>query len=652
MRDVRLEPCGSMRYRSEIDGLRAVAVLPVILFHGGFAPFTGGYVGVDVFFVISGYLITSILIHELERGDFSLSHFYERRARRILPALFVVMLACLPFAYLWMVPNQLTDFARSLVAVVLFASNILFWYEDDAYFAADAELKPLLHTWSLAVEEQYYLLFPVFLLLVWRFGRQRVFWSVVAIAVVSLMMADWGSRNAPNATFYLAPTRAWELLAGSMCAFLAVGRTQRSSNVLSAIGLALILFAILRFDANTPFPSAYTLVPVVGTALIILFAAQGTWVARLLSTRVFVGIGLISYSAYLWHQPLFAFARIRSLTEPDPYLIAALAVASLVLAWATWYFVEQPFRRRAMPILATRRSVFAVSGAIGAVFVAIGLTGHFGEGHSWRFAKPSVLQNGMFAMPQLEDGFCYYSIHRNNELPVGDEGLNCYLTINGSANVLLFGDSHAAHWEPFWKNAAREHSFKLHSVNTNWCFPASSTSFTGPATSRAKEQCLYNRSWLRDNFDSYDVIILSGMWEDVARQNFQADVRRLIDEILSESAAKIVVMPSPVPLRRTNVERAVYGLGEFLEIESERFAEIQKLERKLIRYFADDSRVTFIDRADLFGNFFSSSGILTADELPYSLDGSHISIYGSLAAWDNFSSSTNSERFFARLLRG
>ena len=361
-----------MHYRREIDGLRAVAVLPVILFHTGFSVFSGGYVGVDVFFVISGYLITSILINDLEQGNFSIAGFYERRARRILPALFFVMAACLPFAYMWMLPTQLKDFAQSLVAVVFFASNIFFWRES-GYFAADAELKPLLHTWSLAVEEQYYLLFPVFLLLTWRFGRSRVFWSVVVISVASLLIAEWGWRNKPSANFYLAPTRAWELLAGSICAFLSVGKAQRSSNVLSVIGLGLIIFSIFAYDANTPFPSVYTLVPVVGTALVILFAEKETWVARLLSLRSLVGIGLISYSAYLWHQPLFAFARIRSLTEPSHELMGLLAAMSLLLAWATWYWIEQAFRKRANPLLVTRRSVFAVSGAAGAMFISLGL---------------------------------------------------------------------------------------------------------------------------------------------------------------------------------------------------------------------------------------------------------------------------------------
>lgn len=436
-----------MNYRSEIDGLRAVAVLPVILFHAGFSVFSGGYVGVDIFFVISGYLITSILVSELEQGTFSIARFYERRARRILPALFFVMLACIPFAYMWMLPSQLKDFAQSLVAVVFFASNILFWQET-GYFAADSELKPLLHTWSLAVEEQYYLLFPIFLLLAWRFGRSRVLWSIVAIAAVSLLLAEWGWRNAPDANFYLAPTRAWELLAGSICAFLTVNRTLKSNNVLSAIGLTAIVFAIFGFDENTPFPSVYALVPVVGTSLIILFGGQGTWVAKLLSMRGFVGIGLISYSAYLWHQPLFAFARLRSLTEPSHSLMGALAVAALVMAWATWRWIEQPFRKGARPLLASRSAVFAASGVVGAAFVAAGVAVHLGGGLPDRY-DPRVIQSWAdarmkssvyIAENRFDDGGCVFSAAQLND-DIANRILDCK-TIHGSG-VLVFGDSHA-----------------------------------------------------------------------------------------------------------------------------------------------------------------------------------------------------------------
>jgi peptidoglycan/LPS O-acetylase OafA/YrhL len=372
-----------MKYRREIDGLRAVAVLPVILFHAGFSVFSGGYVGVDVFFVISGYLITSILISELEQGTFSIARFYERRARRILPALFFVMLVCMPFAYMWMMPSQLDEFAQSIFAVVFFLSNWLFW-EETGYFGTAAELKPLLHTWSLAVEEQYYLLFPVFMLALWRFGRSWVFVCVSGIALFSLILSEWGWRNEPDINFFFTFSRFWELLAGSICAFLTVVKKLKSSNMLSSFGLVAIVFAIFSYDSSTPFPSVYALVPVIGTSLIILFGRQGTWVAKLLSVRGLVGIGLISYSAYLWHQPLFAFARIRSLAEPNHVVMGGLAVTALLLAWGTWRWIERPFRRPDNSLLATRGQVFAASGFVGAIFAASGFAGHYTGGLATR----------------------------------------------------------------------------------------------------------------------------------------------------------------------------------------------------------------------------------------------------------------------------
>lgn len=380
-----------MRYRSEIDGLRAVAVLPVILFHAGMPGFGGGFVGVDIFFVISGFLITGILIDELQRGDWSILRFYERRARRILPALFVVSMACLPFAWRWMAAPEFEEFSKSLIAVALFVSNIWFWRSDD-YFASAAELKPLLHTWSLAVEEQFYLVFPLLLLILWRFGRRASVISLAGLAVASLLLAEWGSRNAPMANFYLAPARGWELLTGSLCAFVVARRGLRQSDPLAYAGLAMIAFAVFGYDETIPTPSLYLLVPVLGTALVLLFAGGTGRAARLLSARALVAVGLISYSLYLWHQPLFAFARIRSIGTPSPWLMAGLVVLCFALAWATWRFVEQPFRGRAGRAQVSRTGIFVLSGLAGAVMLAVGGAGTWSQGFPSRFQIDPLVQ--------------------------------------------------------------------------------------------------------------------------------------------------------------------------------------------------------------------------------------------------------------------
>lgn len=424
-----------MEYRREIDGLRAVAVVPVILFHAGMSVFSGGFVGVDVFFVISGYLITTILITELDNGNFSIARFYERRARRILPALFLVMFCCIPFAWMWMLPPELDEFSESLASVTFFISNVLFWRKS-GYFEPDSHLRPLLHTWSLAVEEQYYILFPVLLLVLWRFGRKNVFNCIVTAAIASFLLCLWGARHAPVANFYLSPGRFWEILAGSICAFLLAGRRVENRNAASLAGLALVVFSIFYLDESTSYPGAYTLLPVVGTALIICFAGPGGWVTRLLGTSGFVGLGLISYSAYLWHQPLFAFARIRAIDEPSVRQILGLAALSLVLGWLSWRFVEQPFRRAGRGVLPTRKAIFAACAPVAAGLAALGVWGHVEKGFP---ARASVQPFAAIAytadLPPYRD--CI-----GQEPALGNLNM-CKILPGAVADAALIGDSHA-----------------------------------------------------------------------------------------------------------------------------------------------------------------------------------------------------------------
>ena len=339
-----------MDYRREIDGLRALAVLPVILFHAGFETFSGGFVGVDVFFVISGYLITTIILAELEQGKFSIVNFYERRARRILPALFLVMLVCIPFAWFWLLPSDMKDFSQSLVAVSVFASNILFWRES-GYFDTAAELKPLLHTWSLAVEEQYYVLLPLFLMLFWKFGKRWILVMLALVFAASLFVAQWAAYAKPAAAFYLLPTRGWELLIGAFAAFyLSQANRKDFSRGLSEaagwLGVVLIMHAVFAYSKTTPFPGFYAFVPTIGAVLIILFATQQTSVGKFVGNKAFVGVGLISYSAYLWHQPLFSFYRHLFFLEDSKVIYALLACVAFIFAYFSWRFVEQPFRDR------------------------------------------------------------------------------------------------------------------------------------------------------------------------------------------------------------------------------------------------------------------------------------------------------------------
>jgi peptidoglycan/LPS O-acetylase OafA/YrhL len=365
-----------MDYRKEIDGLRSIAVVPVIFFHAGFSIVSGGYVGVDVFFVISGYLITSLLIADLEAGQFSIGHFYERRIRRIVPALLFVILVTTVFSVYYMIPDQVKDYYGSLVSVAGFVSNFYF-AADAGYFGAAPLEKPLLHTWSLSVEEQFYVLFPVLMMLGWQHGRARVVRWITVVAIISLIIAELSHRLLdPEVAYYLTPGRAWELMLGSLIAFhgdTLVNRSRywiRESAALA--GLVMIGLAVVLFDEHTPSPSLYTLMPTAGAALILVYARRDTLTGRLLGSWPLVAVGLVSYSAYLWHQPLFAVGRLLGVFEPNSPLFAKLALISIGMGAVSYLLIERPFRKKTR---FHRRTIFIFGAVALLIVIGIGLVG-------------------------------------------------------------------------------------------------------------------------------------------------------------------------------------------------------------------------------------------------------------------------------------
>lgn len=377
-----------MKYRPEIDGLRAIAVLAVILCHAEVRLFKGGFVGVDIFFVISGFLIGTILLNELSSGTFSISKFYERRARRILPALFAVMLCCLPFAWIWELPHQLKEFADSLIAVSLFGSNLLFAATSGYFDTASAE-KALLHTWSLGVEEQFYLFFPLLLIAIWKFQRNRLIIILSTIGLISITLSEWLWRHGNEMdNFYLLPSRAWELIIGAILAiYLSKNKTNnlQTNNILSLLGLFMIFYPIFEFKNSTPTPSIWALMPTLGAALIIACSQTGTFSHKILSNKILSSIGLISYSAYLWHQPLFAFARISG-NGGKPVLLI-LSLITLALAYLSWKFIEQPFRNKTQ---ISAKQIFAVW-LIGSIFfISTGLGIKLANGFPKRFSEEMI----------------------------------------------------------------------------------------------------------------------------------------------------------------------------------------------------------------------------------------------------------------------
>ena len=425
-----------MRYRSDIDGLRAIAISPVVLLHAGIPGFSGGFVGVDIFFVISGFLITALNLRHVENGTFSLVDFYDRRIRRIFPALIAVYIFCLILGLLLSMPIDLKEFAKSLTSSAVFVSNMHF-YQLAGYFDAPSLSKPLLHSWSLSVEEQFYILWPIAMIALWRFAKPSRRVTIMAIAIaVSLAYAEWEIRRGnQSAAFYLLPARVWELLAGALLAIviphLRIG--PRLAEIAALGGFALIVGAVVGLSEQRDFPRLNAVIPCAGAVLLILAGHdRSTAVTRIISSRGFVFVGVISYSLYLWHWPL-AFDRTPLMSEA-----CALIGVSIVMAVLSQRFIEQPFRQR---LAAPRRTVYAGVGAM-ALCVVAGVAISSTKGLPQRF-HGDVAE--IFALGTREpDKIC-----------VGDPNAEAFRASrclvgapkqSASYDAALLGDSHAGHF--------------------------------------------------------------------------------------------------------------------------------------------------------------------------------------------------------------
>jgi len=345
-----------INYRPEIDGLRAIAVFSVIFYHAqltlfDYKIFEGGFIGVDIFFVISGYLISKLILKELEAtGKFSFRYFYERRARRILPALILVIMVSLPLGWVYLLPGSFIEFIKSILYSLGFTSNFYFHFSGLQYGTEDGLLKPLLHTWSLSVEEQFYIFFPIILIVIYNFFRKYLLTLILLGFVSSLLIAEWSSRNYPSASFYFLHTRIWELIAGSLLAYFEISgkrltNSYRLNFILPFIGILLIGYSVIFFNDRIFHPSFYTVLPVLGACLIIWFSNKDEIITKILSTKIFVGIGLISYSMYLWHYPIFAFARMKS-NAVSQYDKFEWIILTILLSIISYFFIEKFFRNK------------------------------------------------------------------------------------------------------------------------------------------------------------------------------------------------------------------------------------------------------------------------------------------------------------------
>jgi peptidoglycan/LPS O-acetylase OafA/YrhL len=509
VRNPNQSEAAARHYRPDIDGLRAIAVLAVVFYHYGFSGFSGGYIGVDVFFVISGYLITALIFSEMRNGHFSLTSFYERRVRRIFPALFAFLTGVTLLSFALLLPSDLARFGKSLTATTFFSANILFWHEG-GYFDAVGTVKPLLHTWSLAVEEQFYLIYPTVLFALRKSSRGRLLWWIGLLMLVSFVESFVGIRLSPVSTFYLLPARTWELMLGALLALgdYPVPQSKLARDVLGATGIAMIGIAVVIFGDGTPFPGPAALLPCVGTALVVYSGSAGkSVVGDTLSMRIPVFIGLISYSLYLWHWPLYVLASYFAINGLSILERIALVPLSFMLAWGSYRYVEMPFRGKKG--ILSRQNLFKASLLAMASTAACGGAILLSGGCLWRYDAPvRTLAAGAFDIEPSLAGCFDLSVEKiaaGRLCRLGDQ--------HATTSFLLWGDSQAQFLAPAVSDAASRKGVSGLVVSRPGCPPLIGVERSDNGDCREFSEAV--AGFLRRRFDINEVI-LAARWSRTA----------------------------------------------------------------------------------------------------------------------------------------
>ena len=623
-----------LKYRPEIDGLRAVAVLAVIFFHAGIWGFHGGFVGVDVFFVISGYLITRSILDALLRDNFSYLDFYERRARRILPALYFVMLACIPFAYLWLFPMEFQDFGQSLFAVATFMSNVLFWREA-GYFETAAELKPLLHTWSLSVEEQFYLIFPLILVTMAasssKDGCKEIF--LASLCLFSLAAAIILYSYSPTTAFYWLPTRIWELLIGVLIAVVSIrespNREHKYDEFLSLFGLALIIWSIIGYEGGSKhalFGLYGQMMAAMGAGLAIYYGKANTSAAKLLSYRPLVWVGLISFSIYLWNQPILAFYRQVKSAPLEASEMLIITLATILLGYLTYRYVERPFRNKRK---ISKRYFLGLALTLTSMFIALGLLIHTYKGFPGRVIRDPSIAIELGSVTFFNHLSDKYSACRSKEIlnqslvyPKNKFQRCMQSKMDDVVDTVIVGDSHAEHLFPGIADA-------LPNDNVAFYVKAGLPVFSNPDFS-----VIYD---VVGNDENIKTVILSAAWSVQIKNTY---VARFENELAASvtyflERGKKVVLVDDVPYFEGNPESCVATLpflpNQYKGCEMP-LSHVETYEQEyvpILRSVADGSTNTvYVGLRDLFCkeetcSMMHGKRVLYRDNDHLSLDGSH-----------------------------
>ncbi len=551
--------CTDRLYRRDIDGLRAIAILSVVLFHCGAPLVTGGYTGVDIFFVISGYLIGGHIYSELLAGNFSFLHFYRRRAKRILPAFYTVLAFTTLAALFLLTPLETASFGRSAFAATLSVSNILFW-KTTSYFNPSNELNPLLMTWSLGVEEQFYLVIPMLMTLLLRLRRSLLLPAILAICILSFLFAWCELNNRPVFVFYMLPARAWELGIGILLAVAELTRKRALAfgllaQVSSLIGLTLMLVPVVMLTKTTPFPGAAALPSVLGTALVI--SVPASWINRtILSNQILVSIGRVSYSWYLWHWPLLAYLRILYGSKPPLTASVLASIAALATAVLSYYLIERPFRNS----VRTPSAILLRYAALSAVFLLVFAAFWLSDGVSQRF--PALARaEAELGKQRVEWRECLLGTTTDAEI---GQNLACYNAQAPSPSVALWGDSHAASLAPGLRSVANAQGYSFAEFSMAACPPLIGAAPYSPVFPAEEAACFqFNRKAFELIATNHNIgiVILVSYWalpirfSVPGRDNFRS---WLVDK--SADPQKIPKLEASQKLLVKSLKATIHGL--------------------------------------------------------------------------------------------
>jgi len=665
-----------LSYRSDIDGLRAVAVLSVVLYHLDHRLAPGGYIGVDIFFVISGYLIGAILLKEFEAGTFSFAQFFERRIRRLFPAYFVMALATASVAWFVLAPEAYRQFGQSLFAATIFTSNILF-YKEAGYFDRTSEEKPLLHTWSLAVEEQFYIIVPIVMAIIYFLvkdnARRAVVWFAALITVVSFALSVIALSWDASAVFYLFPFRAWELAIGVL---LSTGiapalKNARMANLTSALGALLIAIAIIFYTQSTPFPGAAALLPCIGSALILYAGEQHQpLVSRGLSIKPVVWVGLVSYSMYLWHWPVILLSEQGFLFERTLGSTIIIVVVIGIATYLSYRFVETPIRhaRKSLP----QKPLFMTAAMLSALLITIGAGLHVSHG------VPARLSPEATKFAAASSDFRHHMTDcrdaENDRLP----GIpNCLIGARtGEPTMLVWGDSHVLAFHDGIDTVMRENNVAGYYVQTTGCPPLIGLGKDEKSrANRQDEECRQTNEKMEeylsgDRFSAFDKVLLVGRWayyangsgvgldantkielvpfRDGLNADSQIDILTSAFEItvaaLNKQNRIVYILEQPPEIaefdpRRITVSlmRGAKKLTDFTNLTDVSIEEVEARQGEISAVFEDlESRqlITYLSTHEKFCNKNKCS-VLT-DGLPRMIDNNHVTVAGSLIAMSSF----------------